>query len=294
MRADDGVGGGDRPYHPAPRPRVGHDGPPEPLGEREHPVGLGRLGRHAADHDDPTAPQRLPDCNARLILADDDPRPRARWQVASRPGQGLAEGKVEVNRARARRPLDRLAEGPGGQWPPRPLLTRRGDAWCGRPPHRRAVQIVLVDRLGCPGVVQLGRSIRSAHDQGNPGVVRLDNGGMQLNGRRAARHADDRRPSGGRRQSQGEEGGTALIEPDVGPEATCQSHRERSRPRARADHRLGDPESRPFVDQSGAEGGLYAHPTCHSMSRCGARARRWWCCTASPRRVGSSVASAST
>ena len=56
--------------------------------------------------------------------------------------------------------------------------------------------------------------------------------------------------------------------------------------------RIGDPEADPFVHQGGAEGGLYAHPACHSMSTCAVRGRHSSSCTASPRRVASGVASA--
>ena len=73
--------------------------------------------------------------------------------------------------------------------------------------------------------------------------------------------------------------------------ALGQAQRQRRRARAGADHRIGDPEPGPLVDQGGAEGGLYAHPTCHSMSKCAARGRRWWCCTDSHRPVGSGAAS---
>ena len=52
------------------------------------------------------------------------------------------------------------------------------------------------------------------------------------------------------------------------------------------------PTADPLVDQGGAEGGLYAHPTCHSMSRSAVRARRWCSCTASPRRGDSGALSA--
>ena len=66
---------------------------------------------------------------------------------------------------------------------------------------------------------------------------------------------------------------------------------QRGRPRTGTDHRIGDPEPGPLIHQGGAERGLYAHPSCHSMSKCAARGRRWWCCMDSPRPVGSGVAS---
>ena len=142
--------------------------------------------------------------------------------------------------------------------------------------------------------MQLGRPVRRADDQRNPGVMCLDHSGMQFGRGGAARDADDGRPPGRHGEPQGEEGRTAFVETDVGPESLGQGQRQGGRPRAGTDHRVGDPESGPLVDQGGAERGLYAHPSCHSMSRCAVRGRRWWCCTDSRRRVGSGVASEST
>ncbi len=68
---------------------------------------------------------------------------------------------------------------------------------------------------------------------------------------------------------------------------------ERRRARAGAHHGVGHTQLRPLVDQGGAEGGLYAHAAWPSMSRCGDRGHRWCCCTASPKRAGCGVASAS-
>ncbi len=55
--------------------------------------------------------------------------------------------------------------------------------------------------------------------------------------------------------------------------------------------RIGDAEPGPLVDEGGAEGGLYAHPACHSMSTCAARGRRSSCCTGSRRPGASGAAS---
>ena len=117
-------------------------------------------------------------------------------------------------------------------------------------------------------------------------MVRLDDGRVQLGGSSAARHADDGRPSGRHCQAQSEEGTTALVQPDVDAEPVGQRESQWRRARAGADDGIGDTEAYPLIDQGGAEGGLYAHPSCHSMSRCAVLARRWCSCTASPRRVG--------
>ena len=65
-----------------------------------------------------------------------------------------------------------------------------------------------------------------------------------------------------------EERAAALVEPDVDAEPFGQGQRQWRRARAGADDGIGDAEADPLVDQGGAEGGLYAHPSCHSMSRC--------------------------
>ena len=93
MRADDGVRGCDRADRPASRPRVGHDRPPESLGESEHPVGLGRPGRQAAGHDDPAAPEWLPDRAARLI----------RRRRPSDPGRGGSSSALPIKGSRKAR-----------------------------------------------------------------------------------------------------------------------------------------------------------------------------------------------
>ena len=59
LRADDRIGRGDRPVHPAARSWVGHDRPSEPIRQREHASGFRGSGRLAADDDDPAAPERF-------------------------------------------------------------------------------------------------------------------------------------------------------------------------------------------------------------------------------------------
>ena len=123
-------------------------------------------------------------------------------------------------------------------------------------------------------------------------MVRLDHSGVQLGRGRAARHADDGRACP-----------VAIARPSAKNAAlrssrrTCvrrrsaSASRQRGRARTGTDHRIGDPEPGPLVHQGGAERGLYAHPSCHSMSKCAARVRPWSCCMDSHRPVGSGVAS---
>ena len=189
-------------------------------------------------------------------------------------------------------PVHRLGEGADSQGPPGRLLRRHGDARRGRPAGRRRVEADLFDGLGRPGVVQLGRPVCRADDERHPGVVRLDHRRVEFGGRGAAGDTDDRRAARRHREPQRVEGRAPLVEPHVRREPCGQRECKGRRARARADHGVGDTEPDPFVDQGRAEGGLYAHPACHSRWNGGAAARPWCCCTASRRRRGCGDASA--
>ncbi len=294
LRADDGVGSGDGPLHPAPRQRVRQDGPAEPIGQRAHTSGVRRSRRMAAGDDDPAAPERFQ-------LRAGGPVRSVGDRAPSDPGGGGSVVGDPVSGSRNSR-LRCTGPGPWLPWSasskartarvsrcaPGPRPGRPGE----RPTGRRGEQPVLFDGLRRAGVMQLGRPVRRAHDERDPGVVRLDHGRVQLGGGSAARHADDGGPPGRHRQPQGEERRAALVEADVDPKSLRQGSASGvDREPAQID-RIGDPEPDPLVHQGGAEGGLYAHPSCHSMSKCAARGRRWSSCTASPRRVGSGAASA--
>ncbi len=198
-----------------------------------------------------------------------------------------------MDRARTVRPVGRLGEGAGRQGPPRLFLALGRDAGRVGPAGRNAVQAVLLDGLRGPRVVELRRPVGRADDERHAGMVGLDDRRMELGGSRAARHADDRRPPRRHRQSQREEPGAALVEADVDPESISQGQSQRCRTRAGTDHGVGDAEVDPLVDESGAEGGLYAHAACPSMPKCAVPGRRWSCCTGS-RRPGASGAASVT
>ena len=205
--------------------------------------------------------------------------------------QRLPELEVEVDRARAARPVGRLREGAGRQGSPRRFLTLGRHARRGGPASGGAEETHLLDGLRRSRVVQLRRPVRRADDERHPGVVRLDDRRVQLRGGRAARDADDGRPPRRHRQ------------PNAKNPALRSSRRTWTRSRSASGSASGvdrepgqttasvTPSRGPLVDQGGAEGGLYAHPACPSMSKCAVPGRRWSCCTASPRPGASGAAS---
>ena len=108
LRADDGVGGGDRALQPASRQRVGQHGPAQSVGERQT-----RAGSARCDHGPPAMISPRP-CRGSSSSADRRwpapsrrPRPErprsdpARRERRGRAGQRLAELEIEVHRAGA-------------------------------------------------------------------------------------------------------------------------------------------------------------------------------------------------
>ena len=91
-----------------------------------------------------------------------------------------------------------------------------------------------------PDMMQLGRAVGRADDEGHPALMGLDHRRMQLGGGRAARDADDGGRAAGHGEAEGEEAGAALIEADVHPQPGGQRQGQRRRARAGADHRIGD------------------------------------------------------
>ena len=129
LRADDGVGGGDRPLQPAAREWVGQDRPAQLVGECTHAGSV----RHAATKTPPAMIIPRPPRGSTAGAAGPVPVP-SRCQadhlrtVAGRegghhPGQRLAELQIEMHRTRAVDPVHRLFEGPDREWPPGLLLT---------------------------------------------------------------------------------------------------------------------------------------------------------------------------
>src|ERR1700722_6240961 len=134
-------------------------------------------------------------------------------------------------------------------------------------------------------MMELGRAVSRADDEGHPTLMRLDHRRMELGGGGAARDAQDGGLAAGHGKTDGEETGTALVQANVHPESGVERQGQRRRAGARAHDGVGNATVDPLVDQGGGEGGLYAHPTCPSMSNDAAAARPWCCSTASPRRA---------
>ena len=189
------------------------------------------------------------------------PHPRAlgragRRQLAGRADQRLAEREVEVHGSGVG--AGRLGVGSGGQRAPPVGGGLVGHARRVEPAGRPTEEVRLVDGLRRADVVELGRPVGRAHEQRHASQVGLDDGRVQLDGRRAAGGEDDDRLARRGREPEGEEAAAALVVVDVDGDAVVGGQREgqRRRARARADDRVLDAVARPLVDERGAEGGL--------------------------------------
>ena len=85
----------------------------------------------------------------------------------------------------------------------------------------------LVDRLRGANVLQLRRSVGCRGDQRDARLVGLDDRGMQLGCRRAARRDHDRGPSGREADPQPDESAAPLVVVDVDPDAAVANEGER-------------------------------------------------------------------
>ncbi len=134
LRADDGVGGCDRPLQPASREGVGQDGPTQASGERTQAGGVRPLRPRASGNDHPPPPEGFDvaatgPVRPQVPAATDHLRAVAHRKRAGRPGQWLAELQIEVHRAGTVLPVQCLFEGPDRERPPGVLLTFGCDTW---------------------------------------------------------------------------------------------------------------------------------------------------------------------
>ena len=185
----------------------------------------------------------------------------------ARPGLGRGHGHgAQRFEGFAQRPVEMHGAGVGarGQFnrslgpPDRGVNTGRNAGITGHgevdaPASGRPVQAHLVDRLGRAPAAQLRRAVSGAHDNWDAGMGGLHYRG-QVVGRGGAGCAHEHgRPPGGPAQAEGEEARGTLVElyprADAGLGVEAQGQRTRSR--ARADHRVGHPQR----GQPGREGG---------------------------------------
>jgi len=72
-------------------------------------------------------------------------------------------------------------------------------------------------------VVQFGRAVGRAQDEGDPGMVGFEHGRVKLSGGGTAGGADDSGPTTGHGESEAVKGSAPFIEPDVHSESLRQS-----------------------------------------------------------------------
>ena len=123
------------------------------------------------------------------------------------------------------------------------------------PPHRRAEEVLLVDRLVGPHVLQLGRAVGGQHDHRRARVEGLDDRRVKLGGGGAGRRQDDRRLAGRLAQADGEERPGSLVDVDEDFDArmTLQRHGDRRRARPRRDAGELDALRGQLVDEGRSE-----------------------------------------
>ncbi len=225
----DRVGRRDRSLDATLRQGIGEHGPAQPRGELEHSMWIGgAVGRAAGDEHAATLESAGRRRRGRPLLGG------ARLRVARGAGSASGPSVNGSRNARLRctgpgplRPKHGLDERAHGQRAPRRLLPPNGHPGVGSPPHLGCEERVLLDRLRGARVVELRRPVRRADDEGDAGVVGLDDRWMQLGGGRPARDADDDRSPRGLGEADGVERGAALVEADVGPQPLRQRQGER-------------------------------------------------------------------
>ena len=228
----------------------------------------------AADHHAAFGPWQLERAARGVLVRERGPRlpagtpvERLRPLLAAAGYQRLAEGQVEVHRARqAADRARRVRPGLTGQRAPvtdraRPGL---GQAALAEPAHRGAVQLDLVDGLVGADPPQLRGPVGGEHDERHAGLVGFDHRGMEV-GRCRARGAQHRhRAAAGLGQAERGERGGALVDPDMQPRpllarGLVERHRQRRAARPGRQHYLAQPTSDQLVAEGGAERGGGVH-----------------------------------
>ncbi len=238
---------------------------------RGHREPLDRLGTHRRA---PTRNHEPTRARAHLFREPRDERPRRGPRGGERRGprrailaagrvdewiargnERLPERQVEVHGTRRR--TTRLGNGATRHRAPGRARTGPVRRWTGivEPPHRAAEEVGLIDRLAGAGITQLRGPVGRAHDERYPGVVRLDDRGVEVGRRRPRRAQTHRGTPGCERDAERTKRGRAFVEDDVHaqPAVSGERERERRRPRPGRDDSVGDTGARPFVDQRGGE-----------------------------------------
>jgi hypothetical protein len=131
------------------------------------------------------------------------------------------------------------------------------------PAHGVSEQVGLVDRLRRADVAQLGWAVGGDDEHRNGGQVGLDDRGVEVGRRRAARaQQHGRRP--GQSEAEGDERRRPLVVDDVDSHLRPlgESQRHRRVPATRRHHGVPHPSLRPLVDEGRTERrlrGLLAH-----------------------------------
>ena len=226
------------------------------------------------EHDDGTRWQVVGRCPARCRS---DPRGPRGVVVSSRERLGpprvlvgdqrFTQADVDVDRTRSRAGVPGCGgQHPAGQRAPVGVVSgalgRRTDF--GEQPDRVAVQLHLVDALVRPGPAQLGRPVSGEHDQWDGRVGRLEDGGMQVGGRRTGCGDEGHRPAGGLGEAEGEKSRGPLVDAHVQAQqplgvGAVQGKGERCRSRTRGQHRLAQAPADQLVDEHAGEGGRGVH-----------------------------------
>ncbi len=176
-------------------------------------------------------------------------------------GQRVAETQVEVHRTGAARPAGGFGHRATSHRSPGVRGRGVRSAGLEEPAGAVAVELRLVDGLGCSDVPQLGRPVGGTDDEWHRREVRLDDGGVEMCRRRSAGAQDDRRPTRGQTMAEGGKGSGSLVVEDVDVEPVvageCQGERGRARPGR--DERVGESLMDPLVDERCAECGSVGH-----------------------------------
>ena len=199
-------------------------------------------------------PRRRPTASASTSRVAGRARCRSRAGARAGPDRGRG-GSAPARPTSGSRKRRSRCTGPGGratlatnglrgQRAPRTGHGRVGHARVDEPPHRAAVEALLIDGLGGAHAVQLGGTVGGAHQQRHLGLVGLHHRRVQLDRGRPARAQHHRRPAGGQADAERHEAGRALVVVHLDPHAPVGGQRQRHRrgPRTGRHHRVGQPD----------------------------------------------------
>ena len=171
--------------------------------------------------------------------------------------QGFAKAQIQLHRSRVRL-ADRRQPGSIGDLTPGRRVGVVGRTRLQERPHARAVEMLLVDRLGRADPPQFAGAVGGAHEHRHTADARFGHCRVEMCGRRARCAQGHRWFAGGQAVTERSETGRSLIVEDLDSDLATLDQRQRHGRRARPGGNEGgvDAIDDPLVHEGGAERGV--------------------------------------